>query len=176
MLRAMWLIVLICARAVTPAHAVTIPGYFENPDAGDRFNPQNLTAGSSITSIFGDIGGRDGEDAFRFFFSGGSLQATFNSTVGARLDLYTDLPSSVFIEPDSAPLFPFRSYTESWTGLVANNYILDIVLQNIETDPPYSVILNGPLTAPLTVPEPSSLALFGLAFSAFGLSRRRKNK
>lgn len=161
--------------------------YTEVGDAGDFLNPQNV-AGSAITRIEGTIGGDDEVDAFRFFFSGGSLmiQAQVNSNsdpdaaptwVALSIALFREQAS---VDEPCSPLNPCTSANGELdlrnAQLVAGNYVLGACFPPnpcLANDPPFSFDLQYPSTGELgtPLPEPPLLPLLALGLAALLMQR-----
>jgi hypothetical protein len=160
------------ALALPNAHAAFLPAtsYTEAGDAGDRFAPQDVT-GTGINRITGTIGDADGVDAFRFFFAGGSIDFIGQVIID---DVALPLVLSLFAAPPSGPGGPIPI---PYPNLLPGNYILEAAVDTI--DPPFTITIVDPTTGGLQtvsapIPEPATLALFGLGLAGIGAMRRRK--
>ncbi len=161
----------------TPAHAIAVLTYFSGGDAGgndvagDLSNPL-LVTGGPFNGFQGDVGGTgDTTDVFGFNWHGGDFKAT--ETGGATtfyLKLF-DAATAAVADEDATP------DTFVATNLAAGNYFLQITAS---VDPPFTVEITTPLTPldPLVfdfIPEPATIALFGLGLAGIPLVRRRRN-
>jgi hypothetical protein len=152
------------------AAASSDSSYTEVGDAGDRFAPQDLT-GTGINRITGTIGDADAVDAFRFFFAGGSIEFVGHVIIG---DFALPLALSLFAAPPSGPSGPIPI---PYPNLLPGNYILEAAIDTI--DPPFTITIidpttGGSQTVSAPIPEPATLALFGLGLAGLGAVRRKK--
>jgi hypothetical protein len=187
-------------RAALVAGALAMTGhagaayYNEAGDAGDEFASQRVApAGTWFNGIAGTIGDTDETDAFAFWFGGGDLYAQTKVQVSQDFTqfllaaLWTAQPPDP-IQP-SDPMLPSDPMTPNlandiaaglvgFANLAAGNYIIAINVNNT-FDPPFTIDLTGPntapaqITAPRAVPEPGSLALALLGLGGVLAARRR---
>jgi hypothetical protein len=182
-------LVSVLALSLPNAHAALLPissggfeiaaasngsSYTEVGDAGDRFAPQDVT-GSGINRITGTIGDADGVDAFRFFFAGGSIEFAGQVIID---DVASPLALSLFAAPPSGPGGPIPI---PYPNLLPGNYILEVAIDTI--DPPFTITIvdpatGGSQTVSAPIPEPATVALFGLGLAGLvavrqAASRRR---
>ena len=174
---------LVLSLALLPFNGAQAGHYAEIPDAGDQFNPQAITptspdfSGSNFSGIDGNIGG-DGDpyDAFLFYFSGvdfDSNPASFRGT--STYEGSGDLILELFRASDPSTRIAFGTKDIIATGLGAGNYILGFAT-SAAADPLFSFSLSEGIAiqAPVSVPEPGSLAMMGIGLAGLGQYRRRQ--
>jgi len=152
-----------------PAHAIIFIANWDEltdggGDAGGLTNPQLITSPIPVGSITGTIGGSDMFDVFGFFFGGGDFFASIGSTVDLVLSLFKANLDVVVPETGTGSM--------SVTALGAGNYLLK-VSTDFGVDPPFTITFNTPVSAS-QIPEPATLALFGLGLAGFGFLRRKR--
>ena len=168
------------------SHGANAAIYSESGDAGFTLGTAQ-TVNNGTTAISGSLGGADSVDVFRFSWGGGNLQVDTQGTVSFDSMLFIfDLAGSLLAFNDD---FPGCCQSLTSANLAAGDYLvaIDEFSHNFGgnlagfANPPQFSGNNGAYTINLSaavngnsVPEPGSLALFGLAALALGAARRRK--
>jgi hypothetical protein len=157
------------------------PLYQEVGDAGDRFNPQNVSGGA-FCGFSGTIGAdgnggvqpeaADDVDAFKFYFAGGVFEArlVFPAPDGGQegdlnMRLYSASDLNLNIDPTLG------------SDLAAGIYVIELSFQG--EDPPFTIDLIRPdiplpILAPAAVPAPGVLALLLAGLAGLGALRSRR--
>lgn len=162
--------------------------YSETGDAGNTLASAQTVA-NNTTAIAGRLNGADGVDIFRFTWGGGTLTVdTQGSATFDTMLFIFDLAGTQLAFNDDFPTCCQSLATA--TNLAAGDYLVAIDQFSFNfggnlagfANPPSFAGSNGNYTIHLSaavdgnsVPEPTSIALFGLAALALGASQRRKS-
>lgn len=169
------------------SHGANAAIYSESGDAGFTLGTAQ-TVNNGTTAISGRLGGADSVDVFRFSWGGGNLQVDTQGTVTFDSMLFIfDLGGNLLAFNDD---FPTCCQSLTSANLAAGDYLVAIdqfpfnINGNLAGFANNQTVFrgnNGAYTINLSaavngnaVPEPGSLALFGLAALALGATRRRK--
>jgi hypothetical protein len=149
---------------VPPGH------YFESPDAGSKFSPQDITGGPWV-GIHGSIGDVDTVDAFRFAYLGGAFVGPLDSVIPIFTTLWTGTGPLLPISPIASPT---PGFTPTWS-LPPGIFIVQF--STAAGDPPFTFTNGGGLLfAPAAIPEPSTWALMLIGLAGVALARMRARR
>jgi hypothetical protein len=175
------------AMAGTPAPLVPPAGlYVEQDDAGNRFNPQNVTGGP-YRGFAGNIGGTDTVDAFRFQWLGGNFNGYFfpDTSDGIVVAAGEEIFRELFAATNLGSPLPHTGSAgyDLWGPIDPGIYVFE--LSTFAGDPPFAFALLNPSNIPFdpalriaavpaaAVPEPGTWLLVLIGVLGLAIFRKR---